>query len=169
MQKYVKKEICSLATCSDNIVHISRVTCAHTISQMICSGGISNRNGKITAITRISANFKLLKYRSHSASTFLIQQVPFYGLYFDEQVPSLQIRIIVLFSTDLQTPFTVLPGFPATLPVFHPPHTHTHTHTPTPTPTPTPTNKCRWVSTSLKNVFWSLNEQDKFSSDLCNN
>ena len=27
------KEICSLATCSDNIVHNSRVTCAHTISR----------------------------------------------------------------------------------------------------------------------------------------
>ena len=51
--------------------HILRVTCAHTISQMICSCGISNRNGKITEITRISTNCKWLqvpfsfsKYRS---------------------------------------------------------------------------------------------------------
>ena len=36
-----------------------------------------------------------------TASTVLIQQVPFSGLYFDEQVPSLQIRITVLFSADL--------------------------------------------------------------------
>ena len=41
-----------------------------------------------------------------TASTVLIQQVPFFGLYFDEQVPSLQIRITVLFSADLQTPRT---------------------------------------------------------------
>ena len=74
-------EICSLATCSDSIVDISMVTCAHTISQMICSGGISNRKGKITEITRISTNFNDCKYRSHSASTVLIQQVPFSGLY----------------------------------------------------------------------------------------
>ena len=53
-----------------------------------------------------------------TASTVLIQQVPFSGLYFDEQVPSLQIRITVLFSADLQTPRTALPGFPTTLPVF---------------------------------------------------
>ena len=59
-------------------MHISRVTCAHTISQMICFGGISNRNGKITVITRISAKFKLLevslffnKYRSHLSGTIL--------------------------------------------------------------------------------------------------
>ena len=64
------------------------------------------------------------KYRSHSASTVLIQQVPFSGLYFDEQVPSLQIRITVLFSTALQTPHTALPGFPATLPVFQNVSTH---------------------------------------------
>ena len=45
---------------------------------MICSGGISNRNGKITEITRISTDFKWLqvpfsfsKYRSHSAGTVL--------------------------------------------------------------------------------------------------
>ena len=42
------------------------------------------------------------KYRSHSAGTVLIQQVPFSGLYFDDQVPSFQIRITVLFSTDLK-------------------------------------------------------------------
>ena len=69
-----------MATCSEFIVHISRVTRAPNISQMIWSGGISNRNRKITAITRISANFKLLqvylqlscsKYRSHSAGTVL--------------------------------------------------------------------------------------------------
>ena len=99
----------------DSIVDISRVTCAHTISQMICSGGILNRNGKMTEITRISNG---CKYRSHSASTVLIQQVPSSGLYFDAQVPSLQIRITVLFSADLQTPRTALPGFPATLLVF---------------------------------------------------
>ena len=64
------------------------------------------------------------KYRSHSASTALIQQVPFSGLYFDEQVPSLQIRITVLSSTDLQTPRVALPGFPATLPVFWNVSTH---------------------------------------------
>ena len=64
------------------------------------------------------------KYRSHSASTVLIQQVPFSGLYFDEQVPSLQIRITVLFSADLQTPRTALPGFPAILPVFQNVSTH---------------------------------------------
>ena len=58
------------------------------------------------------------KYRSHSASTVLIQQVPFSGLYFVEQVPSLQIGITVLFSADLQTPRIALPGFPTTLPVF---------------------------------------------------
>ena len=52
------------------------------------------------------------KYRSHSASTVLIQQVPFSGLYFDEQVPSLQIRITVFFSTDLQTPRKAYRGFP---------------------------------------------------------
>ena len=64
------------------------------------------------------------KYRSHSASTVLIQQVPFFGLYFDEQVPSLQIRITVLFSADQQTPRTTLPGFPTTLPVFRNVSTH---------------------------------------------
>ena len=64
------------------------------------------------------------KYRSHSASTVLIQQVPFSGLYFAEQVPSLQIRITVLFSADLQTPRRALPGFPATLPVLQNVSTH---------------------------------------------
>ena len=64
------------------------------------------------------------KYRSHSASTVLIQQVPFSVLYFDEQVPSLQIRITVLFSADLRTPRTALPGFPTTLPVFQNVSTH---------------------------------------------
>ena len=58
------------------------------------------------------------KYRSHSTSTVLIQQVPFSGLYFDEQVPSLQIRITVLFSVDLQTSRTALPVSPTTLLVF---------------------------------------------------
>ena len=110
-----------MATCSDSIVDISRVTCAHTISQMICSGGISNRNGKITEITRISTNFKWLqvpfsfsKYRSHSAGTVLWLL----------QVPSLQIRITVLFSADLQTPRSALPMFPVTLPVFQNVSTH---------------------------------------------
>ena len=65
-------------TCSNNIMHISRVTCAHTISRIICSGCISNKNGKITAITRIAANLKFLqvpfslsRYRSHSAGTVI--------------------------------------------------------------------------------------------------
>ena len=52
------------------------------------------------------------KYRSHSTCTVLIQQVPFSGLYFDELVSSLQIRITVLFSTDLITPRIALLGFP---------------------------------------------------------
>ena len=59
-----------------------------------------------------------------TASTVLIQQVSFSGLYFDEQVPSLQIRITVLFSADLQTPRTALPGFPTTLPIFQNVSTH---------------------------------------------
>ena len=59
-----------------------------------------------------------------TASTVLIQQVPFSGLYFDEQVPSLQIHITVLFSANLQTPRTALPGFPTTLPVFQNVSTH---------------------------------------------
>ena len=71
------------------------------------------------------------KYRSHSVTTVLTQQVPFSGVYFDEQVPSLQIRITVLLSTDLQTPRTALTGFPETLPVFQnlwtPFFTHVHT------------------------------------------
>ena len=50
------------------------------------------------------------KYRTHSASTVVIQQIPFSGLYFDEQVPYLQIRITVLFSADLQTPRTAVTG-----------------------------------------------------------
>ena len=119
MQVYAKKYVAWIHVLITNIVHISMVS----IYQMIFSGGISNRNGNITAITRIPANLKC-KYPSHSASTALIQQVPFYGLYFDEQVPSLQIRITVLFGTDLQTPRTALPGFPATLPVFRNVSTH---------------------------------------------
>ena len=76
MQVYVKKYVSWL--------HVLITLCtsqgsnAHTISQVICSGGISNKNGKITAITRISANFKLLqvpfsfsRYRYHSAGTVL--------------------------------------------------------------------------------------------------
>ena len=59
-----------------------------------------------------------------TASTVLIQQVPFSRLYFDEQVPSLQILITVLFSADLQTPRTALSGFPTTLPVFQNVSTH---------------------------------------------
>ena len=101
-------------------MHISRVTWGSqgSISQMICPGGISNRNGKITAITRILSISNCCKYSSHSTSTFHVQQVPFSGLYFDEQVPSLQIRITIIFSTGLQTPHTSFPGFPATLSVF---------------------------------------------------
>ena len=105
-------------------MHIARVTCAHTISQMLCSGGISNKDGKITAITRISANYNCCKYRSHSAGTVRIHQVPFSGFYFDEQVPSHQICITVLFSTDLKTSRTALLGFPATLPEFQNFSTH---------------------------------------------
>ena len=59
-----------------------------------------------------------------SASTVLILQVPFSVLYFDEQMPSLQIRITVLFSTDLQTPRTALSGFSETLPVIWNVSTH---------------------------------------------
>ena len=61
--------------------------------------------------------FSFSKYRSHSAGTVL-------WLIFDEQVPSLQICITVLFSADLQTPRTALPGFPTTLPVFQNVSTH---------------------------------------------
>ena len=76
--QYTHKEICILAACSDNILLCtSQGSHLYTISQIICSGGISNRNGKITAITHISANFKLLqvpfffnKYRSRSAGIF---------------------------------------------------------------------------------------------------
>ena len=70
------------------------------------------------------SHFSQFKIVSHSASTVLIQQEPFSALYFDGQVPSLQIRITVLFSTDLQTPSTALPGFPATLSVFWNVSTH---------------------------------------------
>ena len=65
------------------------------------------------------------KYRSHSAGTVLIQQVPFSGSYFDGRVPSLQIRITILFSTDLKRLVQhYWAGFPATLPVFQNVSTH---------------------------------------------
>ena len=70
------------------------------------------------------SHFSQFQIVSHSASTVLIQQEPFSAFYFDGQVPSLQIRITVLFSTDLQTPRTALPGFPATLSVFWNVSTH---------------------------------------------
>ena len=61
-----------LALCTSLGSHV------HTISQMICSSGISNKNGWITATTCISATFKLLqvpfwfsRYHHHSAGTVL--------------------------------------------------------------------------------------------------
>ena len=66
----------------------------------------------------------LSKCRPHSANTVLIQQAPFSNLYIDEQVHYLQICVTVLFNTDLHTPRTALPGFPATLPVFRNVSTH---------------------------------------------
>ena len=67
-----------------------------------------------------------------TTSTVLIQQVLFSFsryrslacIFFDEQVPSLQIRITVLFSAALQTSRTALPGFPTTLLVFQNVPTH---------------------------------------------
>ena len=50
---------------------ISRVTCAPTISQMICSGGISNRNEKNNWDHSHFNQFQM------TASNVLIQQVPF--------------------------------------------------------------------------------------------
>ena len=58
------------------------------------------------------------------ASTVLTQRVLFSGLYSDEHVYPLHIRITVLLSTDLQTPRTALPEFSATLSVFRNVSTH---------------------------------------------
>ena len=98
---------------------ISRVTCAHTISQMIdMLWWYFKQEWKNNWDHSHFNQFQM------TASTVLIQQVPFSGLYFDEQVPSLQIRITVLFSADLQKPRTASPGFPTTLPVFQNVSTH---------------------------------------------
>ena len=61
-------EICNLATCSDSIVDISKVTCAHTISQMICCGGMEWKN---------NWDHSHFNQFQMTASTVLIQQVPF--------------------------------------------------------------------------------------------
>ena len=53
------------------MVHITRVSCANTIFQMICSGGISNRSGKNNCNHSHFSQFQI------AASTVLIQQVPF--------------------------------------------------------------------------------------------
>ena len=62
-----------------------------------------------------------------AAITVLISPVPFFGFYFDKQVSSLQIFNTVLYTTELQTPFTILPRFPltvVTLPEFWNVSTH---------------------------------------------
>ena len=74
LQVYVKKYV-AWPLCTSQGSHV------HTLF-LICPCGISNKNGKITVITSISANFNCCKYRSHPTGTVLILQVPFSGLYF---------------------------------------------------------------------------------------
>ena len=105
--------------------------------------------------------FSFSKYRSHSAGTVL-------WLIFDEQVPSLQICITVLFSADLQTPRTALPGFPTTLPVFQNVSTHffyPYAHSVDASFTPCRLNRQKWNTyretrpPSWENGTWQVPSQ----------
>ena len=107
-------------------VHISRITCVHYFLDDMLWWYFKQEWRKVLRSLTFQPISNYCKYCSFSTSTVLAQQVPFSGLYFDEQVHSLQIRLTVFFSTykGLAQPYRDSAGIPKRFYALYYPRSH---------------------------------------------